>query len=176
MYRDYGMKYWKYIALAVVLGAISTSLTQIPQIAFGLVIETIDQGVSSSQFPFADKFLSSESRSRVVEVSVVFLVSIALVAFLSFFSRYTWDMFQQKFQRDLRVDTYKSVQNLHTNRFIQRSSGTYLSIVEPDVREVGNLPRTVISGVSNDIINVLTIGLVLFSLNWQFAIVLLLPF
>lgn len=175
MYRDYGLTYWKYIAVAVLLGAISTSLTQVPQIAFGLIIETIDQGVASSQFPLADRFLSSESGSRVVEVSAVFLVSIVLVAVLSFYSRYTWDIFQEKFQRDLRVSTYQSVQNLHPNRFIERSSGTYLSVVESDVKEVGNLPRTVISGVSNDIINVLTIGLVLFSLNWQFAIVLLLP-
>lgn len=175
MYKDYGFQYWKLVAVAVILGAISTSLTQIPQIAFGLVVETIDSSISQSQFPLADRFLSSEPNSRVTEVSIVFIVSIVLVAFLRYYSGYMWRVFQQKFQKDLRVDTYESIQSLHPNRFIQRSSGTYLSIVESDVKEVGNLPRSVISGISNDIVNVLTIGLVLFSLNWQFAIVLLIP-
>lgn len=175
MYRDYGVKHWKYIVVAVLIGSLGTMLTQIPQIAFGLVIETIDPSVASSQFPFADRILSSSSETRVIEVSAVFLISVILIAGFRFLSNYIWDVFQEKFQRDLRVSAYESVQNLHPQRFIQRSSGEYLSVVESDVREIGNLPRTVISGVSNDTVSVFTIGLVLFTLNWQFALLLTIP-
>lgn len=175
MYRDYGVEHWKYVAAAVLIGSIGTTLTQVPQIAFGLVIETIDPSVANSQFPFADSILSSNSEERVIEVSTVFLISVILISVFRFFSSYIWDVFQEKFQRDLRVSAYESVQNLHPQRFIQRSSGEYLSVVESDVREIGNLPRTVISGVSNDLVSVFTIGIVLFSLNWQFALILTLP-
>jgi ATP-binding cassette subfamily B protein len=175
MYYDNGLKYWKYMAVAVTFGAIGTALTQIPQIAFGLVIEVIDTSVTSSQFPFADVLLSDKPLSRIVQVSTVFIISIFLTAGLRFVSAYFWDIFKESFKDDIRVEAYESIQNLHPKRFIQRSSGEYVSVVESDVREVGGLPRTVLSGVTNDVVNIFTIGVVLFSLNWQFAVLLLIP-
>lgn len=175
MYADNGLKYWKYMAVAVTFGAIGTALTQVPQIAFGLVIEVIDPSVTSSQFPFADVLLSDEPLNRIVQVSTVFIISIFLTAVLRFVSAYFWDIFKESFKDDIRVEAYESIQNLHPKRFIQRSSGEYVSVVESDVREVGGLPRTVLSGVTNDVVNIFTIGVVLFSLNWQFAVLLLIP-
>ena len=175
MYRDYGKQYWKYVVSAVVLGAVGTALTQIPQIAFGLVIEVIDSSVTESQFPFADLLLSEEPEQRIIQVSIVFFLSIIFVAVSRFLSGYIWDVFKESFQKTIRVDCYESIQNLHPKRFIQRSSGEYVSVIESDVRKVGILPRTVISGVSNDLINLVTIGTVLFALNWQFSLLLLSP-
>jgi ATP-binding cassette subfamily B protein len=175
MYADNGTEYWRYILVAVLFGAIGTALTQIPQIAFGLVVEVIESGSSPSQFPFADIIFSQDAVTRITQVSVVFIVSVILVAVLKFISSYFWDVFKESFKDDIRVEAYESIQNLHPKRFIQRSSGEYVSVVESDVSKVGGLPRTVISGVTNDIVNVLTIGVVLFSLNWQLSILMLIP-
>ena len=175
MYLSNGQKYWKYVVLAVLSGAIGTILTQIPQVAFGLVIEVIDPTVSQSQFPFADTVLSPDAQTRATQVSAVFFVAIFLIAGFRFVSGYLWDIFKESFQKSVRVNCYESIQELHPRRFIQRSSGEYLSVIESDVKQVGQLPRTVISGVSNDVVNILTIGIVLFSLNWQFALLLLSP-
>lgn len=175
MYADNGIEYWRYILVAVLFGAIGTALTQIPQIAFGLVVEVIESGSSSSQFPFADIIFSQDAVTRIKQVSTVFIVSVILVAVLRFISSYFWDVFKESFKDDIRVEAYESIQNLHPKRFIQRSSGEYVSVVESDVSKVGGLPRTVISGVTNDIVSVLTIGVVLFSLNWQLSILMLIP-
>ncbi|ERG98863.1 MAG: ABC-type multidrug transport system, ATPase and permease component [Haloquadratum sp. J07HQX50] len=175
MYLSHWAKYRKYILIAVVSGAIGTALTQIPQVAFGLVIEVIDPSVTQSQFPFADSLLSAEAQTRTTQVSIVFFISIFLIATFRFISGYVWDVFKESFQKSVRVDCYESIQELHPRRFIQRSSGEYLSVIESDVKQVGDLPRTVLSGVSNDIVNVLTTGVVLFSLNWQFSMLLLAP-
>ncbi len=175
MYLANGQSYWKYVLVAVVTGAIGTVLTQIPQIAFGLVIEVIDPNVTESQFLFADTLLSPDAETRALQVSGAFFVAIFLIAGFRFVSGYIWDIFKESFQKSVRVDCYESIQELHPRRFIQRSSGEYLSVIESDVKQVGELPRSVISGVSNDIVNVLTIGVVLFSLNWQFSLLLLSP-
>ncbi|ERG97057.1 ABC transporter ATP-binding protein [Haloquadratum walsbyi] len=175
MYISHWTQYRKYILIAVISGAIGTALTQIPQIAFGLVIEVIDPSVTQSQFPFADSLLSSRAQDRTTQVSIVFFIAIFLIAVFRFISGYLWDVFKESFQKSIRVDCYESIQELHPRRFIQHSSGEYLSVIESDVKQVGDLPRTVLSGVSNDIVNIFTTGIVLFSLNWQFSILLLAP-
>jgi ABC-type multidrug transport system, ATPase and permease components len=175
MYLTHWTQYRKYIFIAVVSGAVGTALTQIPQIAFGLVIEVIDTSVTQSQFPLADSLLSSSAQKRTTQVSVIFFISIFLIAMFRFVSGYLWDVFKESFQKSVRVDCYESIQELHPRRFIQHSSGEYLSVIESDVKQVGDLPRTVLSGVSNDIVNVFTTGIVLFSLNWQFSLLLLTP-
>ena len=175
MYRDHGREHSRYVVVAITFGAIGTALTQVPQVAFGLVIELLDPTVTQSQFPFADRLFSANPRDRILEVSALLFGSVFAVAAFRFASRYLWNVFKQLFQKSIRVDCYASVQGLHPKRFIQRSSGEYLSIVESDVEEVGDLPRTVLSGVSNDVVNLATIGVVLFTLNWQFSLLILAP-
>ncbi len=175
MYRDHGREHSRYVALAIAFGAVGTALTQVPQVAFGLVIELLDPTVTQSQFPFADRLFSANPQDRILEVSALLFGSVFAVAAFRFASRYLWNVFKQLFQKSIRVDCYASVQGLHPKRFIQRSSGEYLSIVESDVEEVGDLPRTVLSGVSNDVVNLATIGVVLFTLNWQFSLLILAP-
>lgn len=175
MYRDYGTEFWRIALVAVVAGAISTILSQVPQISFGLVIEVIDPTSQGSQFPFADFLLSENSITRIIQVSVAFLLSVILIVILRFVSRYYWSLFAQSFKDSVRVGVYESIQGLHPKRFIQRSSGEYVSVVESDVNEVGNLPRTLISGVVSDFVSILTIGTVLLTLNWQLALLTLIP-
>lgn len=170
MYKNYGIQYWKYVVIAIFTSIISTTLSQVPQLSFGLIIEIVDPTESESAIPYADILLSSSTNTRLFQIAIIFLISIILSSIIGAISSYAWSYFTLLFQQNLRVETYSAIQELHPKRFIQRSKGEYLSIMESDIRKMGYLPQVIASGIVGDVTSILTMGTLLFALNWQLAI------
>lgn len=86
-----------------------------------------------------------------------------------------WRSLAQSLQHDLRLDTYRHVQQLELGWFEDRSTGNLLSILNDDINQMERF----LNGGINDIVQVISssilVGAVFFVLTPQIAIIALLP-
>jgi ABC-type multidrug transport system fused ATPase/permease subunit len=173
LYREYGKSSIIYAILASLIGVVSAAISQIQQISFGLIVEILGGEEESSAFPFADLILPSGKQESLVFLIVLIGVVYIYTNFSSIVSSYLWSKFKQEFINKIRVAAYSATQKLSPDKFVQRGTGEYTSLVINDTRQLGRLPQDVLSGGLNNIVRVSTMGVVLITLNWQFALVTL---
>lgn len=173
LYRNYGRQSLPYAAVATLIGAVSTSVSQLQQIIFGLIVETLGGQETGSAFPFAEAILPAGQQDRILFLVVGVLLIYIFTSIASTVSGYLWARVRQELIDTLRVESYNAVQRLTPKRFIQRDTGEYTSLVVRDTDKLGSLPRNFLSTGLSNIVKVGTMGTLLFALNWQFAILTL---
>lgn len=173
LYREYGKGSLMYALSASLIGVLSAAISQVQQVSFGLIIETLGGDEETSAFPFADLILPSGQQERLVFLIVLVGIVYIYTNISGIVSSYLWSKFKQDFINKIRVATYSATQRLSPDKFVQRGTGEYTSLVINDTRQLGRLPRSVLSGGLNNIVKVSTMGVILITLNWQFALVTL---
>lgn len=130
--------------------------------------------------PFLDKVLISDdpAKQRLMFLALIvgiqlltYLVSSGLSVLMSWLSAWLGN----RISHDVRCQLYRHLQYLSLNFFDKRQMGTVISRVNQDT---GQLQQFLVWGSQDLAINFLTlfgIGVMLFVLNWQLALLVLVP-
>ncbi|MFC4358315.1 ABC transporter ATP-binding protein [Halobium salinum] len=86
-----------------------------------------------------------------------------------------WNSFAQEIQHDIRTDTYDKMQRLNMDFFADKQTGEMMSILSNDVNRLERFLNDGMNSFFRLSVMVVAIAAILFSYNWQLALVALLP-
>lgn len=116
-----------------------------------------------------------DARSRVVTLAVMLVGVFILRAIFRFLYSYVAHIMAYSFVGDLRVAVYAHLQRLSARFFADRQTGELLKRVINDTRDIEQLIAHYIPDMTVNLLLLIGVGLILFSLNPALAVLTLLP-
>ncbi|USZ69545.1 ABC transporter ATP-binding protein/permease [Halorussus salilacus] len=188
LFLEYGAKNKLAFFTGVVASIFARILNLLPPIILGVAIDALfaeGEGVEyavalSNQIPV----LSVDLATRLSPAGQTdqFWFSVALIAgafgigaAFHWARNWGWNSFAQNIQHDVRTDTYDKMQRLNMDFFADKQTGEMMSILSNDVNR---LERFLNDGMNSGFrlgVMVVAIAVILFSMNWQLALVSMVP-
>ncbi|MFB6166542.1 MAG: ABC transporter ATP-binding protein [Haloarculaceae archaeon] len=176
LYAEYGRD---SLHLAVA-GAVATVLSRLfglaPPLVLGLALDQILLGSGRLALPLVPpRLVPTTALGQLWLVAVLLLGSFALSAGLSWVQNWGWNAFAQRVQHRLRVDAYDRMQDLDMAFFDDKQTGELLSVLNNDVNQLESFLTDAVGSALRIVVLVVGIGFVLGTLNWQLALIALVP-
>ncbi|MFB6208915.1 MAG: ABC transporter ATP-binding protein [Candidatus Nanohaloarchaea archaeon] len=169
--KEYGTPRKWLLTVGLIGGVFGYLVNLLPPTLFGRAIDTVF-GSKTLTLPFVPQNIIPEATLGQFHLIVALIVASFLIeGVLNWVRGYGLNAFAQKIQHDIRVDTYNSMQKLDMDFFHNNSSGELMSILNNDVN---NLEEFLSGGATvfvRIVFTMLGISIILFSINWQMAIV-----
>ena len=178
LFVEYGRPNAPQAAVGVFSSVASRLLDLLPPLLLGLAIDAIFLNESDfSLWLLPEAWLPAETEQAAQFRLVVYLVvaSFALAALFHWTRNWGFNSFAQEIQHAVRTDTYDKMQRLNMGFFAERQTGELMSILSNDVNR---LERFLNDGLNSAFrMGVMIIGIagILFYINWQLALIALLP-
>jgi len=178
LFIEYGRPNAPQAAVGVFSSVASRLLDLLPPLLLGLAIDTVFLNESEfSLWLVPDAWLPAETEQAAQFRLVVYLVvaSFALAALFHWTRNRGFNSFAQEIQHAVRTDTYDKMQRLNMGFFAERQTGELMSILSNDVNR---LERFLNDGLNSAFrMGVMVVGIagILFYVNWQLALIALLP-
>ncbi|MDZ7849572.1 MAG: ABC transporter ATP-binding protein [Halodesulfurarchaeum sp.] len=180
LFVGYGGSYFPYFLVGVITSVFARLLDLLPPILLGIAIDSVfrDTVPFDSRLPiswFPDPWLPVTPEGKFWFTVGLIAFSFAGAAIFHWTRNWGWNSFAQKIQHDVRTDTYDEMQRLDMRFFADKQTGELMSILSNDVNRLERFLNEGMNGALRLGVMVLGIGGVLFALNWQLALVALLP-
>ncbi|PSQ48489.1 multidrug ABC transporter ATP-binding protein [Halobacteriales archaeon SW_7_65_23] len=182
LFREDGVPYKFQMLTGIFASIFARLLDLVPPVLLGFAIDAIFRREKN----FADIWFVPNSLIPAGESAAVqqeqLLLTVALIggAFL-FGSGFHWvrnwgfNSFAQNIQHDVRTDTYDKMQRLNMDFFADKQTGEMMSILSNDVNRLERFLNNGMNSMFRLTVMVLGIAGILFYLNWQLALIALLP-
>ena len=115
--------------------------------------------------------LPEESIDQFALVVGIIVSAYVLESFFNLARGFGLSLFAQHIKHDLRVDTYKSIQELPINFFENHSTGELMSILNSDVNNLEEFFSGGVTVLTRIVFTVGGVSIILFWINWQLALV-----
>ncbi|WP_135806117.1 ABC transporter ATP-binding protein [Halorussus marinus] len=188
LFLEYGSDNRLAFATGVVASIFARVLNLLPPLILGVAIDALfadGEGVAyavalSNQIPLVSEGFAT--RIAPAAASDQFWFSVAIIAGAFGFGaafhwarNWGWNSFAQNIQHSVRTDTYDKMQRLNMDFFADKQTGEMMSILSNDVNR---LERFLNDGMNSGFrlgVMVVAIAVILFSMNWQLALVAMVP-
>ena len=169
--REYGSPRRGLLSFGLIGGIAGFLIGLVPPTLFGTAIDTVF-GSSPLSLPFLSANMIPGTQIGQFHLIIGLIVaSYVAEAVLNWVRGFGLNAFAQKIQHDIRVDTYDAMQRLDMDFFENNSSGELMSVLNNDVN---NLEEFLSGGATvfvRIVFTMLGISVILFSINWQMAMV-----
>lgn len=166
---EYGKRSKKLLAVSLIL-LIPLSLSGAVQpILIGQAISLIRQ--EPTAYPFLQKMTLS---SGLNFLAILLLVTITLRLLLQSVQGYLVQKVGQKITADIRDDLFHHVTSLAVRFFDRTPVGRLITRLTSDVEALGEVFSTGAIGILSDLFSIVVIAILMFSLQWQLATILIL--
>ncbi|WP_227375501.1 ABC transporter ATP-binding protein [Haladaptatus halobius] len=178
--------------LAFVVGVVSSFFARVlnllPPIILGVALDALFQ--DGKQIPYSKALTESVPfLSRGVATQIApgsprgqfwFSVGVVAVAFgigaaFHWARNWGWNSFAQNIQHSIRTDTYDKMQRLDMEFFSDKQTGEMMSILSNDVNRLERFLNDGMNSAFRLGVMVVAIAAVLLKINWQLALVALVP-
>jgi len=177
LFREYGAHYKFQVAVGILASIFARLLDLVPPVLLGFALDAVfreDKAFTDIWF-VPSSVIPGDSQGQL-------LLTVALIggAFLSG-SAFHWvrnwgfNSFAQNIQHDVRTDTYDKMQRLNMDFFADKQTGEMMSILSNDVNRLERFLNDGMNSMFRLIVMVLGIAGILFFINWQLALIALLP-
>ena len=132
---------WRFGAGAVA-SVVRMSLELVPSLMLAVAIDTLFFDTR----PFSvtvegvrllpASLVPGDEPGQLLLVGAVVAVAYASMAVLSWVNNFLWNAFAQRFQHEVRVDTYDAMQRMETGFFDDRQTGEVMSVLNNDVNQL----------------------------------------
>lgn len=167
----YAKSYRRNIILATIYSVLSTFFDILPEVLIGLAVDVIVYQHTSllAQFGIHDVY-----HQLIVLAIMTFCVWIAESIF-EYLYAVKWRNLAQQLQHQLRIDTYKHIQDVDMTYFENVSSGNLVSILNDDINQLERFFDNGINMVIHIIASTLLVGAFYFALAPSVAILAFIP-
>ena len=176
LFEEYGRPNGVQFAVGVVASVAARLLDLLPPVLLGLAIDAVFRDDKA----FAP-WLVPEAWIPATEDGQLFL-TVALIAgaFLlgaafHWVRNWGFNSFAQHIQHSVRTDTYDTMQRLNMGFFADKQTGELMSILSTDVNRLERFLNDGLNSTFRLAVMVLGIAGILFWLNWQLALIALVP-
>ncbi|ELY71522.1 ABC transporter ATP-binding protein [Natrinema versiforme] len=181
LFLEYGSNYKGAAAVGVIASIFARVLDLLPALMLGVALDAVIR----QEIPYVEAFPVGGGlvapyvpEGRLAQ----FWLTIGIIAgafFLSAIFHWTrnwgFNTFAQNVQHDIRTDTYDEMQRLDMGFFADKQTGEMMSILSNDVNRLEKFLNDGMNSLFRLLVMVLGIGGLLLAINWQLALVALLP-
>jgi ATP-binding cassette subfamily B protein len=175
LFREYGLDHPSLLLVGLLTSVLTPLAGLMPPYVIGAGIDAVlrEQSLSLLVLPAR---LIPETRSAQLLLVVALIAGFAtLRAVLSVTASLALGLFAQRVQHDVRTDAYEKIQRLGVGFFEDKQTGEVMSILNNDVNELESLLSAIPTGILRVVAGIVGSTVVLLALNWQLALVALLP-
>ena len=177
LFQEYGSQYKFSVFTGIFASIFARLLDLVPPVLLGFTIDAVFRRNKE----FTDIwFVPGRLIPATQQGQLVLTVVIIGGAFL-FGSAFHWvrnwgfNSFAQNIQHDVRTDTYDKMQRLNMDFFADKQTGEMMSILSNDVNRLERFLNDGMNSMFRLTVMVLGIAGILFYINWQLALIALLP-
>ena len=176
LFTDYGGRRRFQFAVAVAASVAARLLDLLPPVLLGLAIDAVFRDDKA----FALWLLPAAWTPATQDDQLLVVVGLIAGAFLSgavfhWIRNWGFNAFAQHIQHSIRTDTYDTMQRLNMGFFADKQTGELMSILSNDVNRLERFLNDGLNSTFRLAVMVLGIAGILFWLNWQLALIALVP-
>ncbi|KOX97445.1 ABC transporter ATP-binding protein [Halorubrum tropicale] len=180
LFVEYGRDYVPQVTVGILASVFARLLDLLPPLMLGIALDAIFRGEAAfdEQIPLV---LLPDAWLPTTQVDQFWFTIAVLVGAFAFGAGFHWvrnwgfNAFAQNIQHDIRTDTYDQMQRLNMDFFSDKQTGEMMSILSNDVNRLERFLNDGMNSVFRLSVMVIGIGVLLFWINWQLALVALLP-
>ncbi|MBP1923600.1 ATP-binding cassette subfamily B protein [Halorubrum alkaliphilum] len=180
LFLVYGRDYAFPVTVGILASIFARLLDLLPPLMLGIAIDAVfrEDAVFSEQIPLV---LLPEAWLPATQTEQFWFLIAAIAGAFFFGAAFHWvrnwgfNAFAQNIQHDIRSDTYDQMQRLNMNFFSDKQTGEMMSILSNDVNRLERFLNDGMNSLFRMSVMVVGIGVLLFWINWQLALVALLP-
>ncbi|WP_136716593.1 ABC transporter ATP-binding protein [Halorientalis salina] len=176
LFAEYGRENDRAFAVGVFGSIVARMLDLLPPVLLGLAVDAIlrnDKAFGLALVP--DGWLPTTQTGQLL--LTVGLIAGAFLGGAAFHwvRNWGWNAFAQHIQHAIRTDTYDKMQRLNMDFFADKQTGEMMSILSNDVNRLENFLNDGMNSAFRLSVMVLGIAGILLWINWQLAVVALVP-
>ncbi len=180
LFLGYGRNYAGYFTVGVATSFVARILDLLPPVLLGIAIDAVfrDSTAFDAEFPISwipGAWLPITETGQFWFIVFMIAGSFFGGAAFHWIRNWGWNSFAQNVQHDVRTDTYDEMQRLNMRFFADKQTGEMMSILSNDVNRLERFLNEGMNGGLRLSVMVLAIAAILFSKNWQLALVALVP-
>ncbi|WP_254522663.1 ABC transporter ATP-binding protein [Natrinema caseinilyticum] len=181
LFFEYGSNYLGAATIGVIASIFARILDLLPALMLGVAIDAvIRQEVGYVEaFPIGGSLVAPsvpEGRLAQFWLTIGIIASAFLLSAIFHWTRnWGFNTFAQHVQHDVRTDTYDEMQRLNMGFFADKQTGEMMSILSNDVNRLEKFLNDGMNSMFRLVVMVLGIGGLLVAINWQLALIALLP-
>jgi len=180
LFLAYGRDYLPQVSVGVFASVFARLLDLLPPLMLGIAIDAVfyEDALFSEQIPLVvlpDAWLPTGQTEQFWFTIIVIGAAFGIGAGFHWIRNWGFNAFAQNIQHDVRTDTYDKMQRLNMEFFSDKQTGEMMSILSNDVNRLERFLNDGMNSLFRLSVMVLGIGVLLFWINWQLALVALLP-
>ena len=188
LFLEYGWEYKFQVIVGILASVFARILDLLPPLMLGIAVDAIfvseaqqragEVPAFSEQIPLVilpDSWLPTVQVEQFWFTIAVIATAFGLGAGFHWVRNWGFNAFAQNIQHDVRTDTYDEMQRLNMDFFADKQTGEMMSILSNDVNRLERFLNDGMNSTFRLSVMVVGIGVILFWINWQLALVALLP-
>ncbi|WP_049971686.1 ABC transporter ATP-binding protein [Haladaptatus cibarius] len=186
LFFEYGGENRFAFVVGVVSSLFARILNLLPPIILGVALDALFREeipyteALAASVPFLSESFSAQITPGAPRGQFWFSVGVVAVAFgvgaaFHWARNWGWNSFAQNIQHSVRTDTYDKMQRLDMEFFSDKQTGEMMSILSNDVNRLERFLNDGMNSAFRLGVMVVAIAAVLLTINWQLALVALVP-
>jgi len=176
LFAEYGGEQAGPFAVGVAASVVARLLDLLPPLLLGIAVDAIFLNESAFSLPLVpDAWLPTDAEAQFWLVVGLVLFSFLGGAGLHWVRNWGWNRFAQHVQHAVRTDTYDAMQRLNMTFFADKQTGEMMSVLSNDVNRLERFLNDGLNSAFRLGVMVVGIAALLLWMNWQLALVALLP-
>jgi ATP-binding cassette subfamily B protein len=176
LFAEYGRDNADYFAVGLFASIFARVLDLLPPLLLGLAIDAIiRQETSFGLLLIPDAWLPTTQTGQLWLTGGIVAGAFLLAAGFHWARNWGWNNFAQHIQHDVRTDTYDKMQRLNMDFYADKQTGEMMSVLSNDVNRLERFLNDGMNSVFRLGVMVVGIAAILFWINWQLALIALVP-
>ncbi|MFC7027357.1 ABC transporter ATP-binding protein [Halomicroarcula sp. GCM10025324] len=176
LFTQYGEGQRGAFVVGLVSSIFARMLDLLPPLLLAVAIDAVIQDETAfSLWVVPDAWLPTEPAGQLFLTTGIIAATFGFGALFHWSRNWGWNKFAQHVQHAVRTDTYETMQRLNMDFFADKQTGEMMSVLSNDVNRLEKFLNDGLNSTSRLVIMVVGIAAYLFVMNWQLALVALLP-
>ncbi len=176
LFKEYGRRYPLPLSIALSGNFVAPLLGLVPAYILALAIDALFTREREFALPLVPPDMLPVGDAA--QIAFIFWLLVAIYAFNSvttWMGSWGWSRFAEDTQHALRTDVYDSMQDQGMEFFSDKQTGELMAILASDVNRLEGFLNGWFGRVMNIFVQVIGITIVMLLINWQLALIALLP-
>ncbi|GAA0664506.1 ABC transporter ATP-binding protein [Natronoarchaeum mannanilyticum] len=176
LFLTYGRDNASQLSVGVVGSVFSRVLDLLPPLILGVTIDAVFNQTGPFDLPLVPQAWVPEGQTAQFWFAVgIIAASFLFAAVFHWVRNWGFNAAAQNIQHSIRTDTYDKMQRLNMDFFADKQTGEMMSILSNDVNRLERFLNDGMNSLFRLVVMVFGIAGILFWMNWQLALVALLP-
>jgi len=176
LFAEYGRDNSYYFGVGLFASIFARVLDLLPPLFLGIAIDAIIRQETEFSLLFVPQaWIPVAPRDQLWVAAGIVGAAFLFAAVFHWARNWGWNNFAQHIQHDIRTDTYDKMQRLNMDFFADKQTGEMMSVLSNDVNRLERFLNDGMNSTFRLVVMVIGIAAILFYLNWQLALIALVP-